>query len=103
MDRSRIRRRGWRSVRIRGGCSLTGKLLNVYFSPKEELDACTEAGGELIQREDDNEETISNRLDVYHERTEPLIDFYRDRGKLTVVDAEGQIDEVYERLVEALA
>ena len=84
-------------------CSLTGKLLNVYFSPKEELDACTEAGGELIQREDDNEETISNRLDVYHDRTEPLIDFYRDRGKLTVVDAEGQIDEVYERLVAALA
>ena len=84
-------------------CSLTGKLLNVYFSPREELDACTEAGGELIQREDDNEDTISNRLDVYHERTEPLIDFYRDRGKLTVVDAEGQIDEVYERLVEALA
>ena len=84
-------------------CSLTGKLLNVYFSPRDELDACTEAGGELIQREDDNEDTISNRLDVYHERTEPLIDFYRDRGKLTVVDAEGQIDEVYERLVEALA
>ena len=84
-------------------CSLTGKLLNIYFSPREELDACTEAGGELIQREDDNEETISNRLDVYHERTEPLIDFYRDRGKLTVVDAEGQIDEVYGRLVEALA
>jgi adenylate kinase len=84
-------------------CSLTGKLLNVYFSPKEELDACTGAGGELVQREDDNEETISNRLDVYRERTEPLIDFYRDRGKLTVVDAEGQIDEVYGRLVEALA
>jgi len=84
-------------------CSLTGKLLNIYFSPREELDACTEAGGELIQREDDNEETISNRLDVYHERTEPLIDFYRDRGKLTVVDAEGQIDEVYGRLVEALS
>ena len=84
-------------------CSLTGKLLNVYFSPQEELDACTEAGGELIQREDDNEETISNRLDVYRENTEPLIDFYRDRGRLTVVDADGPIDEVYERLVAALS
>lgn len=83
-------------------CSLTGKLLNVYFSPQEELDACTNAGGELIQREDDNEETISNRLDVYRDSTEPLIDFYRDRGKLTIVDAEGSIDEVYERLVAAL-
>jgi adenylate kinase len=84
-------------------CSLTGKLLNVYFSPQEELDDCTSAGGELIQREDDNEETISNRLAVYRENTEPLIDFYRERGKLTTVDAEGSIDEVYGRLTEALA
>ncbi len=84
-------------------CSLTGKLLNVYFSPQDELDACTDAGGELIQREDDNEETISNRLDVYRENTEPLIEFYRRRGKLTTIEAEGSIDEVYERLTEALS
>ncbi len=84
-------------------CSLTGQLLNVYFSSQEELDACTSAGGELIQREDDNEETISNRLDVYRENTEPLIDFYRKRGKLVTINAEGTIDEVYERLLEALA
>ena len=83
-------------------CSLTGKLLNIYFSPQEELDACTEAGGELIQREDDNEQTIANRLDVYRENTEPLVDFYRKRGKLKTVDAEGDIDEVYERLLAAL-
>jgi adenylate kinase len=61
-------------------CSLTGKLLNVYFSNKDELDECTNAGGELVQREDDNEETIGNRLNVYRENTEPLIDFYRKRG-----------------------
>ncbi|HNP64751.1 MAG TPA: adenylate kinase [Woeseiaceae bacterium] len=84
-------------------CSITGTLLNVYFSSQEELDACTAAGGELIQREDDNEETISNRLDVYRENTEPLIDFYRKRGKLVTINAEGSIDEVYERLLEALA
>jgi adenylate kinase len=83
-------------------CSLTGKLLNIYFSPQEELDACTEAGGELIQREDDNEQTIANRLDVYRENTEPLVDFYRKRGKLKTVKAEGDIDEVYERLLAAL-
>jgi len=83
-------------------CSLTGKLLNIYFSPQEELDACTGAGGELVQREDDNEETIANRLEVYRENTEPLIDFYRKRGKLKTVDAEGPIDEVYERLTAAL-
>ena len=83
-------------------CSLTGKLLNVYFSSQEELDACTNAGGELIQREDDNEETIGNRLDVYRKNTEPLIDFYAKRNKLTKIDAEGTIDEVYDRLLAAL-
>ena len=83
-------------------CSLTGKLLNIYYSPQEDLDACTNAGGELIQREDDNEETIANRLEVYRENTEPLIDYYSSRGKLTTVNAEGTIDEIYERLLAAL-
>ena len=83
-------------------CSLTGVILNVYFSPQEELDACTDAGGELLQREDDTEEVIRNRLEVYRSQTEPLIDFYRKRGLLKVVDADGTIDEVYERLTAAL-
>ena len=83
-------------------CSLTGKLLNVYFSSQDELDECTDQGGELQQREDDNEATISNRLNVYRENTEPLVDFYREREKLTAIDAEGSIDEVYERLTTAL-
>ena len=83
-------------------CSLTGKLLNIHFSSQEELDACTSAGGELVQREDDNEETIKSRLEVYHTQTEPLMDFYRARGTLKSVDATGGPDEVYERLLEAL-
>ena len=83
-------------------CSLTGKLLNIYFSPQEELDKCTNAGGELIQREDDNEETIASRLDVYRQQTEPLVSFYRKRNVLQTIDAEGSVDEVYERLLQAL-
>jgi adenylate kinase len=83
-------------------CSLTGKLLNIYSSPREELDECTNAGGELIEREDDNEETIKNRLDVYRSQTEPLVDFYRRRGKLRTVDADGSIDEVYDRFLDVL-
>ena len=83
-------------------CSLTGKLLNIYFSSQEELDACTNAGGELIQRNDDNEETIKSRLDVYHQRTEPLIEYYRSRGRLRTVDADGSIDDVYGRLLDVL-
>lgn len=83
-------------------CSLTGKLLNIHFSSREELDACTDAGGELIQRKDDNEETISRRLVVYKERTEPVVDYYRKRGKLKTIDADGTVDEVYSRLLDTL-
>jgi adenylate kinase len=83
-------------------CSRTGRLLNIHFSSQEELDACTNAGGELIQREDDNEETIASRIDIYHTQTEPLIDFYRGRGTLKTIDATGGADEVYARLREAL-
>jgi len=83
-------------------CSATGKLLNIYFSPKEELDACIQAGGELVQRDDDNEVTIRNRLDVYRQQTEPLISWYRKRGKLITIDADGSVDEVYARLTGSL-
>jgi adenylate kinase len=84
-------------------CSKTGKLLNVYFSSQEELDECVNSGGELIQREDDNEETIKNRLNVYRSRTEPLIEFYRNKNRLKIVDADGTIDEVYARFLDALS
>jgi adenylate kinase len=83
-------------------CSATGKLLNIYFSPPEEIEACRKAGGELIQRADDNEATIGNRLRVYREQTEPLIDHYRRAGLLRAVDGEGTMDEVYTRLRQSL-
>lgn len=83
-------------------CSLTGKLLNVYFSTQSELDECINAGGELLQRDDDNEVIIRNRLNVYRSQTEPLVDFYRKRGLLKTVDSDGTVDEVYERLTATL-
>ena len=83
-------------------CSKTGKLLNIYFSSQDELDECTNSGGELIHREDDNEETIANRLAVYRKNTEPVVEFYRGRDKLRTVDAEGTIDDIYQRLLSRL-
>jgi adenylate kinase len=83
-------------------CSKTGKVLNVYFSSKAELDACVAAGGELLQRDDDNEDTIGRRLKVYDSETAPLVDHYRDAGLLRVVEAQGSVEEVYARLLAAL-
>ena len=83
-------------------CSLTGKLLNIHFSPQEALDECTNAGGELLQREDDNEGVIASRLEVYRKQTEPLVEYYRNKGKLQTVNAVGSVDEVYERFLAAI-
>lgn len=83
-------------------CSKTGKLLNIHFSGQAELDAVTAAGGELLTREDDNEDTIRRRLEVYREQTEPLVAFYEQRQRLKKVDATGTIDAVCARLLAAL-
>lgn len=81
-------------------CSATGKLLNIYFSPPEELKASREAGGELIQRDDDRDETIANRLVVYERQTRPLLERYA--GLLRRVDGEGTPEMVFERVLAAL-
>jgi adenylate kinase len=83
-------------------CSKTGKVLNIHFSPAEEIDACLRAGGELIQRADDNEATIGHRLEVYRAQTEPLVEFYQQRGLLRTVAAVGSVAEVYQRLLSAV-
>jgi adenylate kinase len=83
-------------------CSKTGAVLNIYFSSPAELEACRKAGGELLQREDDNEETIRNRLQVYERQTAPLVDYYEKRGLLTIVKATGEVEAVYARLKSAL-
>ena len=83
-------------------CSMTGKTLNIYFSPKAEIDECLNSGGELIQRDDDNIESISKRIDVYREQTEPMIEFYRVTGILKVIDGQGSVEDVYKRLISEI-
>lgn len=83
-------------------CSITGKLLNIYFSSEKELEDCINAGGELLRRKDDNEETIRNRLQVYQDQTEPLVNYYQAKKQLKKINAEGAMDEVYQRLTDIL-
>lgn len=83
-------------------CSATGQVLNIYFSSAAELEACRKAGGELLQRDDDNETTIRNRLQVYERQTAPLIDYYSKRGLLKKIEATGDVNEVYARFKNAL-
>jgi adenylate kinase len=83
-------------------CSTTGAVLNIYFSSPAELEACRTAGGELLQRDDDNEATIRNRLQVYERQTAPLVDYYTKKGLLKTVSATGDVDAVYSRLKSAI-
>jgi adenylate kinase len=86
----------------RRSCTGCGRVYNVHFLPPPADGRCESCGGELVQRADDREETIGRRLEVYRKETAPLVDYYRELGKLKVVDAEGSFAEVYARLVAAL-
>ncbi|MEU8568098.1 adenylate kinase [Streptomyces pathocidini] len=72
-----------------------------YKKPKVE-GVCDECGGELYQREDDSEETVRRRLEVYHRETEPIIDYYQAQGLVVTISALGKVSEVTQRAMEAL-
>ncbi len=94
----------FRRLTGRRTCRRCGRVFNVYTHPPTGLRDCK--GGkehDLFQRPDDNEATIANRLEVYEAQTQPLVDYYRHRGLLKVVDAEGELDVVFARLEGALA
>ncbi|MBR1657299.1 MAG: adenylate kinase [Synergistaceae bacterium] len=81
----------------RAVCKECGNVTNIH-----EHDKCPSCGGELYRRDDDKEETIRQRLKVYHEQTEELADFYRARNLLLEIDATGMPEEVFSRVVETL-
>ncbi|MEU4036072.1 adenylate kinase [Streptomyces collinus] len=72
-----------------------------YSRPKQE-GVCDVCGGELYQRDDDSEETVRKRLEVYHTQTEPIIDYYKSQGLVRTISALGPVDEVTERALDAL-
>ena len=66
-------------------------------------ESCPKCGGEMYQRDDDNEATVRNRLDVYEKSTSPLIDYYRGCNKLVTIDGDRDPDEVYADVKKALS
>ncbi len=84
-------------------CSQCGRLYNVRFFPPPEDGRCRTCGGQVIQRVDDREDVVVTRLATYRRETEPLIEFYRDRGLLVSVDAGAPPDEVEAAVVRLVA
>jgi adenylate kinase len=95
-----------RRIAGRRTCADCKRVFNVLTQPPEEAekDTCptTGAAHRLFQRPDDKEETVAERLRVYDEQTKPLVSFYREKGILRSIDAEGELDEVTQRLEMAL-
>lgn len=83
-------------------CKGCQQMYNVYFSPPKKNGVCDRCGGELFHRDDDKEETIKRRLDVYDAQTAPLISYYKKSGILKSVIGVGGIDEIFKKVCSVL-
>jgi adenylate kinase len=84
-------------------CTQCERTFNVELKPTKVEGICDNCGGELVQRDDDREEIVRHRIEVYHRDTEPLQKFYWERGLLREVDAVGEVEEITHRAIAALA
>jgi adenylate kinase len=83
-------------------CRKCNAIYGIDIPPKKK-GVCDKCGGELYQRDDDREEVIKKRLEVYHTQTKPLIDYYRNKGILAEIDGQQEISKIFEDVVEALS
>ena len=96
-DENIVRRMGGRRACV--GC---GATYHVEYAPTKKEGICDVCGAELILRDDDKPETVQKRLNVYHEQTQPLIDYYTEAGILKTVDGTVDIDDVFQAIVDIL-
>ena len=96
-DENIVRRMGGRRACV--GC---GAIYHVVYNPTKEEGKCDTCGGELIVRDDDKPETVLSRLEVYHNQTQPLIDYYKGQGILKSVDGTVDMKDVFKAIVEIL-
>ena len=83
-------------------CPSCGASYHVKFNPPTKAGVCDVCGSDIVQRKDDTEETVSERLEVYERQTQPLIDFYKEKNLLSTVDGTKAINEVFEGICNIL-
>ena len=83
-------------------CSECGATYHKVTNPPINEGKCDKCGGELVTRSDDSEETVLKRLETYHETTEPLKDYYLEKGKLTLINGDQEILRINEEILESL-
>ncbi len=97
-DENIVRRMGGRRA-----CLSCGATYHIEHVPPKTEGICDSCGQELVLRDDDKPETVQNRLNVYHEQTQPLIEFYSKKGVLQTVDGTMDMNDVFEAIVTALS
>ena len=96
-DENIVKRMGGRRA-----CVTCGATYHMVYAPTKKEGICDTRGGELILRDDDKPETVQKRLNVYHDQTQPLIDYYTSQGILRTVDGTVDIDDVFRAITEFL-
>lgn len=86
----------------RRSCPVDGKIYNIYYQPPKQQGVCDLCGAQLIQRKDDTEEVISERLKSYERQTLPLIDYYRRQGRLCRVNGELPVEQVMQEIFRTI-
>jgi adenylate kinase len=86
----------------RRSCPVDGKIYNIYYQPPKQKGVCDLCGAQLIQRKDDTEEVISERLKSYERQTLPLVDYYRRQGRLRRVNGELPVEQVMREIFCAI-
>ena len=86
----------------RRACLKCGATYHIEHIPPKQEGICDKCGSELVQRQDDKPETVQNRLSVYHEQTQPLIDYYEKKGILKTVDGTQDMQDVFNAIVNIL-
>jgi adenylate kinase len=92
-----------RRLSARRQCRKCGENFHLTFHPSKKGKKCDRCGGELFQRDDDREDVIRNRLDVYTKQTAPLISFYRSKGVLKEIEGTGPIDDILREILKVIA
>ncbi len=87
----------------RRSCKQCDSIINLLFNPPKTEGHCDICSGELVQRSDDKDEVILNRLTVYNEQTAPLLDYYTNKGLIITIDGQGDIAVIENNILEVLA